>query len=73
MADLHFHKWQVRREWVDEDGRWLRHRSCNGCSLEQQFRYVISEMTWTLFRQWDPLNQGPIFDRRRHFVECVIS
>lgn len=70
MPDLH--KWQVQREWVDEDGRLLRHRTCDGCSLEQQVRFVFSEI-WTLFRQWDNQNQGPLFDRRRHYGERVIS
>jgi hypothetical protein len=30
----HVHQWQVRREWKDEDGRLLRHRTCKGCSLD---------------------------------------
>ena len=47
--------------------------TCKGCSLEQQVRFVFSEMIWTLFRQWDKQNQGPIFDRKRHYVERVIS
>lgn len=55
------------------DRRWLRHRTCDGCSLEQQVRYVIKEMIWTLCRQWDKYIQGPIFDRKRHYVERVIS
>jgi len=50
-----------------------RERTGKGCSLEQRLRYVIREMTWTLFRQWDPQNSGPLFDRRRHYVERVIS
>jgi hypothetical protein len=73
MPAYHVHEWQVRREWTDEDGRLLRHRICDGCTLEQQVRYVVSEMTWTPFRQWDPQNQGPVFDRRRQYVERVIS
>ena len=73
MPAYHVHKWQVRRAWKDADGRLLRHRTCNGCSLEQQARYVIAEMTWTLFRQWDPQNSGPVFNRRRHYTERIIS
>ena len=75
MPDYHAHEWKVRREWKDADGRLLRHRTCKakGCALEQQVRYVIEEMTWTLFRQWDNENQGPVFDRRHHYVERVIS
>lgn len=43
----------VRREWWDEEGRLLRHRRCRGCTLEQQIRFVITEMTWSLYQQWD--------------------
>ena len=50
MLAYHVHQWQIRREWRDADGRWLRHRTCEDCSLEQQVRYVIEETTWTLFR-----------------------
>jgi hypothetical protein len=73
MPGYHVHQWQFRREWTDEDGRLLRHRTCEGCSLEQQVRFVSSEMIWTLFRQWDPQNSGLVFDRRRHYLERVIS
>jgi hypothetical protein len=73
MPAYHVHQWQVRREWWDEDGRRLRHRTCKGCSLEQQVRYVFREMIWTMFRQWDNQNSGPVFDRRGNYVERVIS
>jgi hypothetical protein len=73
MPEYHTHEWRVRREWVDGEGRLLRHRTCKGCSLEQQVRFVFSEMIWTLFRQWDKQNQGPVFDRRRPEVVRVIS
>ena len=73
MAAYHIHQRQVRREWKDADGRLLRHRTCKGCSLEQQVRFVFSEMIWTLFRQWDKHNQGPVFGRKREYVERVIS
>jgi len=72
MPSYHVHQWQVRREWKDEDGRLLRHRTCEGCSLEQQVRYVIREMIWTLFRQWDPQNSGrssASLRGARHFVK----
>ena len=59
MPAYHTHQCRVPREWKDADGRLLRHRTCEGCSLEQQVRFVFSEMIWTLFRQWDPQNQGP--------------
>jgi hypothetical protein len=37
--------------------------------LEQQVRCAFSDMIWTLFRQWDARNEGPVFNRRRHDVE----
>jgi hypothetical protein len=73
MLGYHVHQWQVRREWADEGGRLLRHRTCDGCTIEQQVRCVIAEMIWALFSAMGSLNQGPVFDRRRHYVERVIS
>jgi hypothetical protein len=49
MPAYHTHQWRVRREWKDADGRLLRHRTCKGCSLEQQVRFVFVEMIWRHF------------------------
>jgi hypothetical protein len=53
MPAYHVHAWQVRREWKNADGRLLRHRTCEGCTLEQQVRVVFSDLIWAPFCQWD--------------------
>jgi hypothetical protein len=63
--------WQVRREWVVEEGRRLRQRTCEGCDLEQQLRFVFKDMTWALFRQSD-IKRGPVFGRRRRVQEIRV-
>jgi hypothetical protein len=72
MPDYHVHRWRVRREWWDEDGRLLRYRTCDGCTIEQHIRFIFAKMASTLFRQWDPL-KPPMFDRRRPEVVRVTS
>jgi hypothetical protein len=42
MPAYHEHRWRIRREWTDAEGQRLRHRTCEGCALEQQLRFIVS-------------------------------